>query len=251
MITAADLDERQYARKEILKYEAIYGRDFVSPGGLESARRFIGMLGLAPGARVLDAGCGLGGSAFVMAREHAAHVVGIDLSRNMIALARERAAAYRVEGRVSFVHGDCLQLDVDAEFDAVYSRDAFLHVHDKPRLFGLLRRALKPGGRIVITDYCAGDPPWTDGFAAYVRERGYDLHTTAAYQRLLEDAGLRDVRGEDLTAEFAAIHQRELARLPGAGLAGDDEAALAAAWRAKIERILSGEQRWGVFSAVR
>lgn len=242
------LDDGQYTAAEIRKYEAVYGRDFVSPGGADTAARFVAMLELAPDARVLDAGCGLGGSAFLMARVHGARVTGVDLSANMIAMARERCAELGLTRRVTFVHGDLLALEEVDAFDAVYSRDAFLHVHDKSRLLAVLHRALVPGGRLLITDYCAGPPPWSADFADYVRERGYHLRTLQDYVALLEAAGFVEVRGEDLTGEFLAIHQSELARLAHAELAPADRDALAEGWRAKIARIRAGEQRWGLFT---
>ena len=49
-------------------------------------------LNLKPGQKVLDIGCGSGGSAFFMARHYGVHVTGIDLSSNMINLANDRLA---------------------------------------------------------------------------------------------------------------------------------------------------------------
>ena len=48
------LDSTQYAIESIRQYEAIFGEDFVSPGGYEMALDLIGQLGLKPGSRVLD-----------------------------------------------------------------------------------------------------------------------------------------------------------------------------------------------------
>jgi phosphoethanolamine N-methyltransferase len=243
--------EGQYSDREIRKYEAVYGRDFISPGGLACARRFVAALGLRPGAHVLDAGCGLGGSAFVMAREYQARVTGIDLSVRMIELARQRRDEYALGGSIEFVHGDCLEVDATARYEAIYSRDAFLHVHDKNRLFAVLLRALKPGGQMLITDYCAGPAPWSAGFTEYVAQRGYDLHTVAAYAQLLCDTGFDDVQACDLSAEFQDIHAAELERLACAALADAERAALQSAWQSKLDRIRAGEQRWGLFRARR
>ena len=91
--TQAFLDSAQYQESSILKYEAVYGEDFVSPGGRRLASELIASMALAPDARVLDVGCGLGGSAFVMAADFDLRVDGIDLSRNMIALAQRKLAA--------------------------------------------------------------------------------------------------------------------------------------------------------------
>ena len=146
-ITQEFLDTSQYLEQSILQYEQVYGTDFVSPGGAETARRLIGRLGLKPGARVLDVGCGLGGSAFLMAREFDFRVDGIDLSKNMLAIARRKLDAYGLSARVSLQWGDCLELEPGADYDAVYSRDVFLHIHDKTRLFAVLYDSLRPGGK--------------------------------------------------------------------------------------------------------
>ena len=68
-VTQDFLDSSQYLEASILQYESVYGEDFVSPGGREMAVELISRMALTPGARVLDVGCGLGGSAFVMARD--------------------------------------------------------------------------------------------------------------------------------------------------------------------------------------
>ena len=62
----AFLDSGQYSHESILKYEQVYGRTFVSPGGKGCAIELIEKLDLKPGSRVLDVGCGIGGSAFLM-----------------------------------------------------------------------------------------------------------------------------------------------------------------------------------------
>jgi phosphoethanolamine N-methyltransferase len=247
--SASFLDGGQYAAENIRKYERIYGRDFVSPGGAVTARDFIARLDLSPGARVLDAGCGLGGASFLMAREYAARVEGVDLSENMIAGATARCKELGLQERVSFRQADLLALDAEDAFDAVYSRDVFLHLKDKAALLRTLHRALAPGGELLVTDYCRGEAQGSPAFERYVAERHYHLLTVKAYGKLLEDAGFVEVRVEDLTARFVEIHETELK-----GFAGDDRvegelADLAYAWREKIDRARCGEQRWGLFTA--
>ena len=51
-----------------MRYEAIFGRTYVSVGGEETTKDFCSRLCLSPGMKVLDIGCGTGGSAFYMAR---------------------------------------------------------------------------------------------------------------------------------------------------------------------------------------
>src|SRR5689334_10269970 len=68
------LDEGQYSLKEIAKYEAIYGRNFISPGGAATTREILGLAGWRAGMSVLDIGCGLGGAAFLIAQTYGARV---------------------------------------------------------------------------------------------------------------------------------------------------------------------------------
>ena len=60
-------------------------------------------------------------------------------------------------------------------------------------------RWLKPGGKLLVSDYCKGPGEPSDSFAAYIRQRGYDLHTPEAYGKLLEGAGFTKVKAEDRT----------------------------------------------------
>lgn len=62
-----------------------------------------------------------------------------------------------------------------------------------------LYQVLKPGGRILITDYCRSDSTPSDHFAAYIKQRGYDLHPVEKYGRMLKDAGFTNVVSEDIT----------------------------------------------------
>lgn len=243
------LDSEQYLKDSILRYERVYGEDFVSPGGRAMASELIARLGLEPGARVLDVGCGLGGSAFVMARDFELQVNGIDLSKNMLALAAKKLDANGLADRVALRWGDCLELDCEESYDAVYSRDVFLHIADKKRLFDVLLRALRRGGKLLFSDYCCAEKPWSDGFSSYVEARGYSLHTIDEYTALIAAAGFVRAEGVDITTRFAEILQDEIARIESAAFGSDERDALRRSWRQKLERARQGEQRWGLFEA--
>ncbi len=245
------LDSSQYLTESILQYQSIYGEDFVSPGGKAMAVEMIGRLQLAPGARVLDVGCGLGGSAFVMASEFGLQVDGIDLSKNMLEIANQKLRAHGLADQVKLEWGDCLQLDRLDSYDAIYSRDVFLHIHDKSRLFSILKATLRTGGQLLFTDYCCGPRPWSDDFSGYVTDRGYCLHTTEEYARLIEQAGFRQVVSEDISARFIDILNSDLERIERLQIEACMRDKLGQSWRQKLVRSSAGYHRWGLFSALK
>ena len=243
------LDAGQYTRDSILKYELVYGTNFVSPGGARCATRLIKKLDLPAYARVLDVGCGLGGSAFLMAQDFDLDVDAIDLSENMLALARERLAQTGLKNRVQLRNQDCLELYVQNYYDAIYSRDVFLHIHDKQKLFSKLYTALKPSGKLLFTDYCCDEKPWQSDFSAYVENRGYHLCTVSDYRKLLDAAGFGFIETFDRTKDFIRFCKTELDTINSLDIAQSDRTSLKNDWLKKIERARVSNQRWGMFYA--
>jgi tRNA (cmo5U34)-methyltransferase len=106
--------------------------------------------------RILDLGVGSGNLArVVLERYPEAHLTGVDLSREMLALARDALPVDRVD----LVHRDFRKLDfADASFDLVVSSISIHHVpdDDKRDLFGNLHRLLRPGGALAYSDQFRG-----------------------------------------------------------------------------------------------
>jgi SAM-dependent methyltransferase len=117
------------------------------PGQLAMER-----LGLLPGQQVIDLGCGSGRTTLELAARVSpgGHVTGVDISAEMLAGARERAARLHV-GNVEFVHADVQVHDLgEARFDAAYSRFGVMFFADPVAAFGNIRRALRPGGLLAF-----------------------------------------------------------------------------------------------------
>ena len=101
------------------------------------------------GRRLLDAGCGTGVLA-VEAAARGAEVVAIDLSPNLVAIARERAAAHGLDRRISHVVGDMLDPAL-GDFDHVVGMDSLIH-YDAPDVVKVLSGlAARTSGSIVFT----------------------------------------------------------------------------------------------------
>ncbi|KAM7267060.1 hypothetical protein ACFE04_009226 [Oxalis oulophora] len=220
----------------------------------KTTKEFVANLDLKPGQKVLDVGCGIGGGDFYMAENFDVDVVGIDLSVNMISFALERAIGLKCS--VEFEVADCTTKEYpDETFDVIYSRDTILHIQDKPSLFKTFYKWLKPGGKVLITDYCrrAGTP--SSEFADYIKQRGYDLHDVETYGQMLRDAGFNEVIAEDRTDQFLRVLKRELDVIEKEkdefiqDFSEDDYNDIVGGWNAKLVRSSSGEQRWGLFIA--
>lgn len=122
------------------------------------AEEFVDRLNLQPGTRVLDVACGTGNLAIPAAR-HRAQVWGVDITANLLAQARERAAA---EGlKAAFDEGDVEELPFpDAHFDVVMTMFGAMFAPRPELAAAELARVCRPGGIIAMAN-------WTpDGFVA-------------------------------------------------------------------------------------
>ena len=118
--------------------------------------RWSGLDQLPPGSRVLDVGCGIGGSARILAKDYGLDVLGISISPAQI----RRATELTQEGlSCRFAVMDALDLQLpDHSFDAVWSVEAGPHMPDKQRYADELLRVLKPGGHLAVADWNRRDP---------------------------------------------------------------------------------------------
>ncbi|KAM9496104.1 phosphoethanolamine methyltransferase [Clarias gariepinus] len=251
------LDNQQYTRRGILRYEKMFGSGYVSTGGPSTTKEFVALLSLRPGQKVLDVGCGIGGGDFYMAKTFGVDVLGMDLSSNMVEIAMERAVIEKLPS-VQFEVSDATKRRFpDSSFDVVYSRDTILHISDKLGLFKKFHSWLKPGGKLLISDYCCGEKPWSPVFHEYVNQRGYILYTPQTYGKFLEKAGFTNVRAEDRTAQFIEVIKAELKRAEKTKaefiqeFSQEDYDDIVNGWKEKLQRCEAGDQRWGLFIADR
>jgi SAM-dependent methyltransferase len=120
---------------------------------------------LSRGERVLDVGCGAGTDTLVAAQMVGleGHVTGIDMTPEMLAIARA-AAAEMGAANVEFVEGDVERLPfADATFDVAISNGVIDLIPDKDAVFSELHRVLRPGGRIQIADVTIQNPVSEEG----------------------------------------------------------------------------------------
>jgi phosphoethanolamine N-methyltransferase len=249
------LDKVQYNLNGVRRYEWIFGETFLSTGGLETSKKVLEKVVLSPGSRVLDIGSGIGGSSFLIAEKYKAFVHGIDLSRNMMSVAFDHLSRRpNLQPFIRFEIKDVLSKTADMPenyYDLVYSRDAFLHIEDKNILFKKIFKWLKPGGKVVFTDYARGDKKvYSEEFNDYLRHRQYHLLTRDSYQQVLCSNGFNNVIVKDWGHVFRESLERELKELNDrkeeflSKFSHQDFLDLDNGWRAKLKRFAELDQGW-------
>jgi SAM-dependent methyltransferase len=159
---------------------------------------------LKPGEVVLDLGSGGGFDVFIAGHKvgRKGRAIGVDMTPEMVAKARENVAAYRRTSRldnVEFRLGEIEHLPVaDASVDVVISNCVINLSPDKPQVWREIARVLKPGGRVAVSDIAL-----KKRLPAAIAEKVEALVgciagavLASATERMAREAGLVDVRLE-------------------------------------------------------
>ena len=117
--------------------------------------KWSGLDKLPKGSRILDVGCGIGGSARILAKYYGFNVTGITISPAQVKRARELTSS---ELSCNFQVMDALDLNFeDGTFDAVWSVEAGAHMSDKAKFADEILRTLRPGGYLALADWNSRD----------------------------------------------------------------------------------------------
>jgi SAM-dependent methyltransferase len=181
------------------------------------SERLVELAGVERGSRVLDVAAGYGEPSLSAARSAGPEggVVATDISAEMIAFGRERAAAAGLDN-IEFVESDAAALDFpEASFDAALSRWGIIFEPDGDAAAARVRRFLKPGARMAISSW--GPPERVPFLAIPMRTAMQRLRvpppppgtpgplsrpTPDALGGLLEAGGFSDVEAEETTVSF-------------------------------------------------
>jgi SAM-dependent methyltransferase len=207
-----------------------------------TTRSLLRRVGVRPGMRCLDVGCGIGAVTFKLARRvgPTGEAVGIDRDERCLELARQEAVRRGLAPTFRTASVDDLR--DEGVYDLVYSRFLLTHLSEPGRAVERLARAARPGGLMVVEDIefaahfshpaCPAFDRYVSLYQQAVRRKGADPEIGPRLLGLLLDAGLRHVEVEvvqptfrrgpaKLIAQVTMEHIREA--VVAAGLASSGE----------------------------
>lgn len=177
-------------------------------------------IGIKPGERVLDLGCGPGGTLHLLAKRvgRTGSVFGIDRSAHFVQQARRFVADLGLS-QVEVDEGDAYDTGLPrASFDGAHMRLVLVNVPEPERIVREMVSLVRPGGWVASfeADYLAHicDPPlpaWTsllDAYKAYSAAKGIDLFVGRRTHRFFRDAGVVDMRVDAVVHVYPPGHDR-------------------------------------------
>ena len=125
--------------------------------GIEATKDLASLVKIKPVDKILDVGCGIGGSARFLASNYGCFVTGVDITGEYCNVAAELSELLKLENKTEFYHADTIDLPFEKEsFDIVWSEHVQMNVENKQKLYQEIYRVLKPDGKLIFYDVFKG-----------------------------------------------------------------------------------------------
>ena len=202
-----------------LKVDDLIPVDEFHTRGRKATLEMAEMVNLKSSDRVLDVGCGLGGTARYLAEGYKCHVIGVDLTDEYIMVGRKLTELVKLSDRVDLQQASALQLPFeDGVFDVVWTQHVQMNISDKNRFYTEIARVLKSGGRLLFHDvfHNSGDKPvypvpWADDESMSILLTENEAHA------IIEDAGMKIIQWIGKLEESVAFFDRVVSRIEAKG----------------------------------
>lgn len=171
-------------------------------GGVTQTRAMATAIPVMAGDRILDIGCGIGGSARVLAAEFGATVVGVDAVRDFIESAKLLTARSGLAEHVRYFQAAVPPVELpDNPFDIIWVQLVLMNIADKRSLFAECARLLRPGGALATLDVILGPGGGNLYYPVLWADRPERSHllSLADYHGLLQETGFEIVKDIDYT----------------------------------------------------
>ena len=173
-----------------------------------------------PTHRILDVGCGLGGTARFLADRYGCHVVGVDCTSEYIATGNKLTELVGLSGLVQLCQGDALKLSFEeASFDCVWTEHVQMNIGDKDGFYDQIAKVLKPGGAFLFHEVFRGPGSSPIYPVPWAENSSMSLLTSEAEARVtVEQAGLEVKEWVNKTSESVEFFRKMSARIEATGL---------------------------------
>ncbi len=211
----------------------------------DSTSRLLKQAGIREGMRFLDLGCG-GGHVSRMAAKllgDSGSVTAVDFDAEIVALAQQDAEDEGLKN-ISFQSGSAYDVDYNGVFDVAYSRFLLSHLNEPEKVIRNMRRAVKPGGKVVIEDIdfsghycypkCTAFDKYVELFVKAAANNGQNANIGLSLYSMCRQEGLLQVEYDVVQPSFAMSQGKWMAwltldRISGTlksqGLATEEEVA--------------------------
>ena len=203
-LTEDGVDPGRPTIETLAPYDQFHGR------GIEATTEMADALQVAAGDHILDIGSGIGGPARYMAQRFGCRVTGIDLTAEFCEVARHLTRLLGLQRSVKFELGNALAMPFeDSTFDGAYSMNVSMNIADKAGFYREIRRVLRPGAWLMLSEIAEGPGPDPDYPTPWARSAATSFLTTRADTlRALGEAGFDIVHSRDTREQALAFGGR-------------------------------------------
>jgi len=213
--------EPAYSDKLVDLIELVYGKGFLSQGGIESVDFMFKDIDLND-KKILDLGSGLGGIDFYLAQKYTVDIVGVDIDSSVIKKAEQQLEKIKptLKGNVAFAlegASDYLQQFDNETFDIIFSKETILHIptKDKVKYFEQVYRILKKDGAIIIMDWMHTSPDYSKELQNMIEadDIPYNLVTPEEYMEILEAANFKNINFINTIEQTILLNKKDCEKI--------------------------------------